>query len=80
LVEPDPACLTVLLGVISLPDQHRGMAVVGAVVGARLTDRFVVAIHGGGSLTPAVAEHPLMLLTELLHVGSFSVGGEGGAV
>ena len=75
LVEPDSTGLSVVLGVVSLPGQHLDVALVGAEIGAGLADRFVVAVHGGWSLTPSVAEHPLMLLTESLHVGSFSVGG-----
>ena len=37
---------------------------------------FVVAVHVGWSLTPAVAEHALVLLAEPSHVGSLGVGGE----
>ncbi len=80
MIEPDSAGLVVLLGVVSLPDQHRDMVGVGGEVGAGFADGFVAAVHLGWSLAPAVAEHPLVLLTEPLHVRAFGVGGEDGAV
>ena len=75
LIELGSAGLMVVLGVVALVGEHLDVAVVGAVVGAGLADRFVVAVHGGWSLTPAVAEHALMLLTEPFHVWSLGVGG-----
>jgi hypothetical protein len=76
LIEPDPIWLIVLLGVVALAGQHRNIVEIGAEVGAGLTDRFVVAVHVGWSLAPAVSEHALVLLTEPLHVRSFGVGGQ----
>ena len=75
LIELGSAWLVVVLGVVSLPDQHRNMAVVGAEIGAGLADRFVVTVHLGWSLTPPVAEHALVLLTEPFHVWSLGVSG-----
>jgi len=80
LVEGGSAGLVVVLGVVSLPDQHLDVALVGGEIGAGLADRFVVAVHLSGSLTPAVTEHPLVLLADSPHVGSLGVGGECGAV
>jgi len=80
LVEAGSAWLVVVLGVVALSGQHRDVALIGAEVGAGLADRFVVAVHGGWSLTPSVAEHALMLLAEPAHVGPFGIGGELGAV
>ena len=68
------------MGVVALADEHRDVARVGGEVGAGLTDRFVVTVHLGWSLAPAVAEHALVLLAEPPHVGAFGVGGELGVV
>ena len=80
MVEAGSAGLVVVLGVVALLGQYRDMALIGAEIGAGLTDRFVVTVHLGRSLAPAVAEHALVLLAEPPHVGAFSVGGELGVV
>jgi hypothetical protein len=75
LVDAGSAGLLVLAGVVSLPGEHVDACLVGGEVGAGLADRFVVAVHVGGSLTPSVTEHPLVLLTEPPHVRAFGAGG-----